>query len=373
VADIFISYSQKQPQPTRDLAAYLESKGYSVWWDTDLTSGEDWREVINREIDAAKAAIVIWTPESITSEWVLAEADRANRQKKLIPLRTRDLDPRDIPMPYGRYQTDFVDRREAILKAVKRLVGARLPPPPKPVGPPTAPAGQVRRLIGIRVTFPTWVGLMLAVGFMVSGAWLGLLLWDQLTDGELNLLTLKKDAELTRAAVQARMAKLDSVVAESLQPPEQDRPKPVPPPSLPNPAAQTPKPVPPRVSVPAAGTSSQRSTTQSTIDEIANVLMASKAYEHLVNVPGIDGVGAIRRFLADDSDAQEVLALGGTYDPDVLEKIDTDWVPEFSDPVQARAKYRRAADLGSKLAAARLKELDSASRHKRPVQNLPAR
>jgi hypothetical protein len=33
MADIFISYSKQHPQPTRDLAAYLEQEGYSVWWD----------------------------------------------------------------------------------------------------------------------------------------------------------------------------------------------------------------------------------------------------------------------------------------------------------------------------------------------------
>src|SRR5262249_8539694 len=83
VADIFISYSKQHPQPPRDLAAYLEREGYSVWWDTNLLAGEIFREVIDRELNAAKAVIVIWTRESVRSDWVLAEADQADRHGKL--------------------------------------------------------------------------------------------------------------------------------------------------------------------------------------------------------------------------------------------------------------------------------------------------
>jgi adenylate cyclase len=120
VADIFISYSKQHPQPTRDVAAYLESQGYSVWWDTNLTSGEIFSDIIEQELDAAKAVIVIWTVHSVASKWVLAEANRADDQGKLIPLRTKDLDVRRIPLPYGTCHTDVVDDHAAILKAVRR-------------------------------------------------------------------------------------------------------------------------------------------------------------------------------------------------------------------------------------------------------------
>jgi formylglycine-generating enzyme required for sulfatase activity len=122
VADIFISYSKKQPQLTRDLAAYLMSQGYSVWWDTDLTAGETFREAIDRELNAAKAVIVIWTAHSVASKWVIAEVEHADRERKLIPLRTRDLDIQYIPKPYGTYHSDIVDDHQAILKAVRRVL-----------------------------------------------------------------------------------------------------------------------------------------------------------------------------------------------------------------------------------------------------------
>jgi hypothetical protein len=123
---IFISYSKNDPQPTRDVADFLKSKGYSVWWDTNLTAGEIFRDVIDRELDAADAVIVIWTPHSVASNWVLAEADHANRAKKLITLRTKDLDAWRIPKPYSTYHTDLFDNREAILAAVRRIIPAGL-------------------------------------------------------------------------------------------------------------------------------------------------------------------------------------------------------------------------------------------------------
>jgi hypothetical protein len=157
VAQIFISYSKKDPQPTRDVAAFLEREGYSVWWDADLTSGQAFGDIIDKELDTARAAIVIWTIDSVKSKWVRAEARHADRHEKLIPLRTKDLEIWQIPKPFSEYHTDLVDDREAILKAVRRLAGLgggddefergvvydRLKPPPEP--------GRPRRLLDFAV------------------------------------------------------------------------------------------------------------------------------------------------------------------------------------------------------------------------------
>jgi TIR domain len=79
---VFISYSKSDPEPTRELADFLTARGYSVWWDTNLTAGEIFRKTIDREINAADAVIVIWTPHSVTSDWVVAEADHG---AQLVP------------------------------------------------------------------------------------------------------------------------------------------------------------------------------------------------------------------------------------------------------------------------------------------------
>jgi hypothetical protein len=137
VADIFISYSKQHPQPTRDLATYLEQEGYTVWWDSNLIAGNSFRKEIDRQLGAADTVIVMWTPVSVVSDWVRSEVHRAQLAgKKLIPLRTRDLDVSQIPLPYGELHTDFVDDHAAILRAVRRVVGqGKLAPEPKVPNP----------------------------------------------------------------------------------------------------------------------------------------------------------------------------------------------------------------------------------------------
>src|SRR5215831_9014087 len=101
MADVFISYSRSHREFTRTLAKELEDKGITVWWDTDLIAGESFRERIIQELKACKAAIVIWTPDSVHSDYVLSEAERARTAHKLIQLRSPDLSYRRILVTEG--------------------------------------------------------------------------------------------------------------------------------------------------------------------------------------------------------------------------------------------------------------------------------
>lgn len=75
MADIFISYSQKDADTARLIAALLSAQGYSVWCDTQLLSGDKYREVIMKELDAARAVVVLWTSNSVKSDFVQAEIE----------------------------------------------------------------------------------------------------------------------------------------------------------------------------------------------------------------------------------------------------------------------------------------------------------
>src|SRR5262249_10073325 len=93
MADIFISYSKPHVELTRDLASDLEAKGLTVWWDTDLLAGESFRQRIIQELHDCTAAIVIWTPQSVSSDYVISEAERARKAGKLIQIRTEEVEP----------------------------------------------------------------------------------------------------------------------------------------------------------------------------------------------------------------------------------------------------------------------------------------
>jgi hypothetical protein len=92
MAQVFISYSRKDRDLAQLVASGLTAEGMSVWWDRDIASGERWDKVIKRELDAAGAVVVLWTPNSveadatISSEWVANEAAEARRREILVPV-----------------------------------------------------------------------------------------------------------------------------------------------------------------------------------------------------------------------------------------------------------------------------------------------
>ncbi|MGH6864660.1 MAG: toll/interleukin-1 receptor domain-containing protein [Methyloceanibacter sp.] len=79
-----MSYAQSRRKLTAGLAKHLEKAGFSTWWDTDVLAGDDFLEEIERQLNSCKAAIIIWTKESVKAPWVRSEANHALRLKKLI-------------------------------------------------------------------------------------------------------------------------------------------------------------------------------------------------------------------------------------------------------------------------------------------------
>jgi hypothetical protein len=54
-----------------------------------------------QRIETVKAVVVFWTENSTSSKWVIAEANLADRENKLICLRDPKLKPTRIPMPFA--------------------------------------------------------------------------------------------------------------------------------------------------------------------------------------------------------------------------------------------------------------------------------
>ncbi len=85
MSHIFISYSKKNREYTQSVVKYLLEYGYDVWIDNDkIEYGANWWEAIVDGINQSAAVIVIMTPESKASEWVVREVFLAIEYKKPI-------------------------------------------------------------------------------------------------------------------------------------------------------------------------------------------------------------------------------------------------------------------------------------------------
>ena len=128
MADIFVSYSSTERHLAADVVTELERLGYSAWWDHEIVGGSQFRKEIHRELTAARAVIVLWTPASVESHWVQEEAEEAMYSGKLLPLRSADLEPRQLPLGFRSLQTMPIGDAASLQRALARLLG-----PPKSV------------------------------------------------------------------------------------------------------------------------------------------------------------------------------------------------------------------------------------------------
>jgi hypothetical protein len=145
--DIFLSYSREDRAAVRHIAESFEAEGLDVWWDAALKSGQTFDEVIEQRLKEAKAVVVLWSPRSVTSRWVRAEATLADRKNKLVPAI---IEPCDRPIAFELTHTadlsewtgetsDLVWR--GFVKDVQALVqkgGAEEAPPATAKAPPRA-------------------------------------------------------------------------------------------------------------------------------------------------------------------------------------------------------------------------------------------
>lgn len=142
MVDVFISYSRNDQAKVAVLARAVEAAGYKVWWDAELPPHESYGDVITDKIAGAKAAIVVWSPTAVKSEWVRAEADMARNQRKLIQTALDQVVP---PLPFNQIQyaeigdwqgEDDHPAWNKVKLSLATLCGAREgtePPPVRPV------------------------------------------------------------------------------------------------------------------------------------------------------------------------------------------------------------------------------------------------
>ena len=79
MTDVFISYAREDREAAQRLAAALEARGWSVWWDREIPVGHSFDQVIEQQLEAAKSVVVLWSKDSAASEWVKSRVCRRER------------------------------------------------------------------------------------------------------------------------------------------------------------------------------------------------------------------------------------------------------------------------------------------------------
>jgi TolB-like protein len=143
--DIFLSYTREDVAVAQTYRDALLREGFEVWWDATLHSGEDYDEVTEAALRGAKAVVVLWSPRSVASRWVRAEATIAYRNKTLAPVM---IEPCERPVMFELTQAaDLTHWRgaaddkawRAFLADVRRFVEAgAAPTSPVPQSSPQA-------------------------------------------------------------------------------------------------------------------------------------------------------------------------------------------------------------------------------------------
>ncbi|MBU6470167.1 MAG: TIR domain-containing protein [Gammaproteobacteria bacterium] len=106
MADVFVSYARTDKTRVAPLVAAIEAKGWSVWWDPEISPGQEFDNQIDSELVAAKAVLVVWTPTSVISRWVRGEARDAAERGILVPVR---FDQARLPIDVRAIHTTDLD------------------------------------------------------------------------------------------------------------------------------------------------------------------------------------------------------------------------------------------------------------------------
>ena len=115
-----------------------------MWWDPEITPGDEFDALIGAELETARAVVVVWTPLSVDSRWVKGEARDGADRGVLVPVR---FDNARLPIDVRAIHTTELDgwegnRASAPFKALCTALEVKLKPP---AGKTTAQAAKDKR------------------------------------------------------------------------------------------------------------------------------------------------------------------------------------------------------------------------------------
>jgi WD40 repeat protein len=102
MADIFLSYASEDISRAKALVEILDRQGWSVFWNLKIRVGKQFDQILLEELREAKCVVVLWSRQSVQSDWVKGEAKIGKDRGILIPAL---IDKVDVPLFFQLTQT----------------------------------------------------------------------------------------------------------------------------------------------------------------------------------------------------------------------------------------------------------------------------
>lgn len=129
MADIFISYSRNNRDRCTAIRSALEALKIDVWSDVGIGAGSSFDREIEREIEAAKALLVLWSKDSTESDWVRNEARTGKERGALVAVQIEEC---QLPLEFGSVQAELLSENSegtnspvwlGVLERVGEIIG----------------------------------------------------------------------------------------------------------------------------------------------------------------------------------------------------------------------------------------------------------
>jgi adenylate cyclase len=157
MADVFVSYARNDKARVAPLVAAIEANGWTVWWDPEISTGQEFDRQIAQELKNATAVVVVWTRDSVESRWVRGEAREGAERGILIPVR---FERAELPIDVrALHTTDFdgwgedprSSQAQEVIRALGTMIARQRALQPATAnsasGPPTSAHGDARPAI----------------------------------------------------------------------------------------------------------------------------------------------------------------------------------------------------------------------------------
>lgn len=136
--EVFVSYDRQDRSIVQEIIKYLEENDIITWWDDKITAtSSDYSNEISSAIVASQCFIVVWTANSVDSQWVRGEVSTAvsssTERPKVIHLSVGNP---EIPMEYRTCQVtpvitsnEKIDEKSLskIHEFIKKVIGIQGP------------------------------------------------------------------------------------------------------------------------------------------------------------------------------------------------------------------------------------------------------